>query len=144
MQRLVTNLIPLAGAAALALTVALALLTTAAVTPAYAQAGDAAAQPAAAQPIDDGAPYASPMRAQCEDELIKDATWRAELKLQLAPEIHEQDANQMLTNRRHVVLSYALLWALMLFFVVFMWRRQRGLSAEISRLEREIERAANE
>ncbi|GAB4556735.1 MAG: hypothetical protein Tsb0020_00240 [Haliangiales bacterium] len=139
MQRLVTNFIPLAGAAALALTVALALLTTAAVTPAYAQAGDAAAQPA-----DDGAPYASPMRAQCEDELIKDATWRAELKLQLAPEIHEQDANQMLTNRRHVVLSYALLWALMLLFVVFMWRRQRGLSAEISRLEREIERAASE
>ena len=34
MQRLVTNLIPQAGAAALALTVALALLTIAAVTPA--------------------------------------------------------------------------------------------------------------
>lgn len=139
MQRLVTNLVSLAGTAVLSL----ALLTVAVTSPAWAQTGSSADATGGAA-IADQAPYSSPMRPQCEDELLKDATWRAELKQQLAPEIHQEDANQMLRNREHVVLSYALLWALMLGFVVFMWRRQRSLSAEIGRLEREIEKAAEE
>lgn len=109
-------------------------------SPAAAQepaAGDAAA---AAQ----GGPYRSPMRAQCEPELYKDADWLADVKQKLAPEIHEEDARQMLVNRRHVVMAYAALWVIVLGFVVFMWVRQRGLQAEIARLERDISRATKD
>jgi hypothetical protein len=103
--------------------------------------------PAAAQPgtsIERVEPYRSAMRSQCEDELAKDADWRADVKLRLAPEVHEEDAQQMLTNRRHVVMAYAALWALVAGFVVFLWMRQRGLQAEIARLGREIEQAAKD
>lgn len=97
---------------------------------------------AAAQPAD--APYRSAMRSQCEDELARDADWRADIKLRLAPDIHAEDAQQMLTNRRHVVMAYAALWTLLAGFVVFMWMRQRGLRDQIARLEREIEQATKD
>jgi hypothetical protein len=85
--------------------------------------------------------YQSPMRAQCEAELRQDAAWRAELKKQLSAEVHAEDANAMLTNKRHVVMAYAALWLLVLVFAVFLWIRQRNLKDEIARLEREIEQA---
>jgi hypothetical protein len=104
-------------------------------------ASAAAATPATAT---GDAPYRSPMRSQCEDEMAKDADWRASVKLRLAPDVHAEDAQQMLTNRRHVVMAYAALWALVAGFVVFMWMRQRGLQAEIARLEREIIQATKD
>lgn len=107
--------------------------------PAVAQEAAATAAPPAG-----GEPYRSQMRSQCEDELEKDADWRADMKLRIAPEVHAEDAQQMLTNRRHVVMAYASLWVLVAGFVVFMWLRQRGLQAEIARLEREIAQAAKE
>ncbi|WP_428263766.1 hypothetical protein [Haliangium sp.] len=137
MHRIVTRLL-LCAAAALVLA---ALTGPVGLTPtalAAQEGGAAVAEGAGAEP------YHSAMRPQCEDELIKDATWRAELKQQLTPEIHQEDANQMLTNRYHVVMAYALLWIVMLGFVVFMWVRQRGLSAEIARLERELAEAAKD
>lgn len=133
--------------------------------PARAQ-GEAA--PAAATgeaaPADTGAGDDS-MRAQCEAELRSndawraelrgqlvrsilenapepgDAQWRAELKRELASEVHTEDAQAMLTNKRHVVMAYAALWILVLVFAVFLWMRQRGLKAEIARLERDIAQA---
>jgi hypothetical protein len=114
------------------------------VAPAAAQepgATPGAGAPAAATA---GAPYRSAMRSQCEDELARDADWRADVKLRLAPEVHAEDAQQMLTNRRHVVMAYASLWVLVAGFVVFMWMRQRSLQAEIARLEREIVQATKD
>jgi hypothetical protein len=120
-------------------------------TPAAAQEPGAATAPATAPATSPmgttatpAAPYRSAMRSQCEDELAKDADWRADVKLRLAPDVHAEDAQQMLTNRRHVVTAYAALWALVAGFVVFMWLRQRGLQAEIARLEREIDQATKD
>jgi CcmD family protein len=119
-----------------------------AVTPAAAQEPGAAPAPGAAAAAGaaqtPGEPYRSAMRSQCEDELARDADWRADVKLRLAPEVHAEDAQQMLTNRRHVVMAYAVLWVLVAGFVVFMWMRQRGLQAEIARLGREIEQATKD
>jgi CcmD family protein len=112
--------------------------------PAMAQEAAAPAATPPASPAAGGEPYRSTMRSQCEDELEKDADWRADVKLRIAPEVHAEDAQQMLTNRRHVVMSYAALWVLVAGFVVFMWLRQRGLLAEIERLEREIAQAAKD
>lgn len=117
----------------------IALFVTCVATAALS-AAPAAAQDAAAS----GEPYRSAMRSQCEDEIEKDADWRADIKLRIAPEVHAEDAQQMLANRRHVVMAYAALWVLVAGFVVFMWLRQRGLQAEIARLEREIAQAAKE
>jgi CcmD family protein len=104
----------------------------------------AAQEPGAAAAATGDAPYRSAMRSQCEDEMAKDADWRADVKLRLAPDVHAEDAQQMLTNRRHVVMAYAALWVLVAGFVVFMWMRQRGLQAEIARLEREIVQATKD
>jgi hypothetical protein len=70
-----------------------------------------------------------------------DAKWRAELKRDLASEVHTEDARAMLTNKRHVVMAYAVLWILVLVFTMFLWVRQRSLRSEIARLEREIDQA---
>lgn len=113
-----------------------ASVALAGVAPAAAQEPGSAAAPAE--------PYRSPKRSECEDELAKDADWQADVKARLAPEVHEEDAQQMLTNRRHVVMAYAALWALAAGFVVFLWVRQRGLQAEIARLGREIEQATKD
>ena len=124
----------------IALFVACVAVAALSAAPALAQEAAATAAPSGAG----DAPYLSPMRSQCEDEIEKDADWRADIKLRIAPEVHAEDAQQMLTNRRHVVLAYAALWALVAGFVVFLWMRQRGLQAEIERLEREIAQAAKE
>jgi CcmD family protein len=100
-------------------------------------AGQAAAQPASE-------PYQSPMRAQCEAELAKDARWRAELEHEMLPVLHERETSAIVNNNRHVVMAYAALWVLVVFFILFMWVRQRRLQEEIERLEREVAKASEE
>jgi hypothetical protein len=97
--------------------------------------------PAAAQPT---APYSSPLRAQCEAELARDARWSAELRDRVRPEVHQEDAQLMLVNKRHVVLAYGVLWAMVAGTVLLMWLRQRRLQEQIAQLERDLERAARD
>lgn len=82
---------------------------------------------------------------QAESELSKEnLNWRARMKQELAVEIHQQDADLMATNRKHVIMAYAALWVLAVLFIVYMYRRQMRLREEIARLEREIRDAAKE
>lgn len=60
---------------------------------------------------------------------------------EVGADIHEEEADNIAANNRHVVMAYGGLWALVLAFVVFMWMRQERLKAEIARLEREVARA---
>ncbi|ACY15864.1 hypothetical protein [Haliangium ochraceum] len=122
----------------------IAMLSLAAPTLAAAQDEAAAQEQALAGPGAVVISYASPMRQQCMEELSRDAGWKADLKGQLAPEVHAEDAQQMLTNRRHVVMAYASLWVILLAFVVFLWNRQRGLRAEIARLESDVAAATRD
>jgi hypothetical protein len=103
---------------------------------------DVAAQEPA--PAGASAPYTSPMRAECEAELAKDKRWQAELGNQMRPEVHQQDASLMMTNKKHVVMAYAALWILVVVFLVLMWMRQQKLTAEIARLERDLKKAAEQ
>lgn len=82
--------------------------------------------------------FTSPIRQQCEDDLRKDHTWRAQLEQELRNKVHQDDADLMATNRKHVVMAYAALWIMMVFFVVFMWIRQTDLKKQISALERDL------
>ena len=86
-------------------------------------------------------PYASALRESCEEELRKDATWKASLRELLRREVRSQDADEFIRNKRHVIIAYAVIWLLTVAFLVIMWRRQRGFEAEIDRLRGELERA---
>jgi hypothetical protein len=96
----------------------------------------AAAQPAKA--------YQSPIRDKCEAELAKDKAWAAELRNDMRPAVHQEDANIIAKNKKHVVMAYAALWGLTVVFVVLMWLRQRRLQAEMERLAKQIAKAAAE
>lgn len=90
------------------------------------------------------APYESPMRNECAAEMRKDPAIRAECKAQWTDELREQDYRQITKDNKHVVMAYAAIWIIMMIFVVALWMRQRKLSAEITRLEDELKKAAAE
>jgi hypothetical protein len=96
---------------------------------------------AAAQPAK---PYQSPIREKCEAEQAKDPVWQAEALNAMRPEVHQEDANIIVKNKKHVVMAYAALWGLTVLFVVLMWLRQRRLLAEMDRLAQQIAKAAGE
>lgn len=84
------------------------------------------------------------VRAQCDAELAKDATWRAELENQFIYEFHDQQSAVFVHNKRHVLMGYGAIWILTVGFVVITWLRQRRLGAEIARLQAEVDRATKE
>jgi hypothetical protein len=89
-------------------------------------------------------PYRSPMRAQCEGELDKDKAWQAELRQSVRPEVHQEDANIMAKNKKHVVMAYGALWGLTVVFVALLWLRQRRLVGELDALQKRIAKATAE
>jgi hypothetical protein len=56
---------------------------------------------------------------------------------------HTQAQDDIATNQRHVILAYAAMWIIAAGFVVFLWRRQMALKAEIAQLRRELDAAAS-
>lgn len=54
----------------------------------------------------------------------------------------EQTARQIGLDERQVVLAYGAMWVVAAGFVVFLWRKQRGLKEEIAGLRRELDEAA--
>jgi CcmD family protein len=86
-------------------------------------------------------PYVSPMQAECRAELEKDATLRAFCKDLWTAELHERDAANATTNKKHVVLAYAAIWIITMVFLVMMWLRQSKLKLEIDRLEKDLAKA---
>jgi hypothetical protein len=57
---------------------------------------------------------------------------------------HQTAANEIAVNQRHVILAYAAMWIIAALFVIFLWRRQRGLVAEIAQLRADLTRATAE
>ena len=47
-------------------------------------------------------------------------------------------------NERHVIYAYAAMWIVAALFVIFLWRRQQGLKAEIANLRRDLEATADD
>jgi CcmD family protein len=100
-----------------------------------------AAAPAVADLVSQAAPYHSPMRPTCEDEIKKDADWQKILRDRLRDDVHQEDADLMLRNETHVQYAYAAIWVLVVVFLGFLYFRQTSLRSEIRRLERELEEA---
>jgi hypothetical protein len=110
--------------------------------PAGEPTGDPAAAPARSPAA--AAPAESALARQCKEAIDTDPRLRAQVKNQVRLDVHTEDAQLMLRNKRHVVISYAVLWALAVVFLVLLYLRQRRLLGEIARLEAEVKRAAEE
>jgi hypothetical protein len=55
---------------------------------------------------------------------------------------HLDAAAHIAKDEKHVVLAYTAMWLIAAGFVVFLWRRQQGLKAEIAQLRRDLEKEA--
>lgn len=103
---------------------------------AFAQSGTGSPQPA------------SDARKACTDAMNADPAFAADI---IATQ-HDKDTIRIHTeanahvqkNERHVIYAYAAMWIVAALFVIFLWRRQQALQAEIANLRRDLEAAADE
>jgi hypothetical protein len=129
-------------------------------------AGSDPAAPAASAPATGSPPPAAPAapaapvdpasaRAQCTAAMNADPTFAAEIvKVADQTAAMKRDADTLAAhtdayahiqkNERHVIYAYAAMWIIAAAFVIFLWRRQQGLQAEIAQLHRELEAAASD
>jgi hypothetical protein len=121
-------------------------------SPSGAAAGSAA--PAASEPPASPPAAASPdARKLCTDAMNADPQLAAAI-VRVADEkaAARRDADTLAThndavarvkkNERHVIYAYAAMWIVAAAFVVFLWRRQQALTAEIAVLRRDLDAAA--
>jgi hypothetical protein len=123
--------------------------------------GSGAASPAAPTAATDAsAPPAAPAdaasaRAQCtaamnadpkfEAEIVKIADEKAALKRDADTlAAHTEAYAHVQKNERHVIYGYAAMWIIAAGFVIFLWRRQQALQAEIVQLRRDLDAAASD
>jgi hypothetical protein len=55
---------------------------------------------------------------------------------------HQEAVARVQKNERHVIYAYAAMWIVAAAFVIFLWRRQQALNAEIANLRRDLDIAA--
>ncbi len=55
---------------------------------------------------------------------------------------HLDAAKHIAKDETHVILAYAAMWLIAAGFVVFLWRRQQALKAEIAQLRNDLEKEA--
>lgn len=140
----------------------------AAVAPAAAPAADpatapaapatAAPEPAAAAPVAPAAaPTAAPvapagdsvtptaLKHTCMDAINSDQQWTDELtaivEKRVRFQVHNQEAELIAMNERHVVMAYAAMWLLAVGFLIAQWRRQQALKKQIESLQSELQAA---
>jgi hypothetical protein len=99
------------------------------------------------------APAAPDARKLCSDAMNADPQFAAAI-VKVADEkaamqrdadtlaTHQEAATRVQKNERHVVYAYAAMWIVAAAFVVFLWRRQQALTAEIASLRRDLDAAA--
>jgi len=100
-------------------------------------------------------PAPADLRQTCVDAMNADPTFakaivetadkkenrtRGDITLQA----HQDAADHIAKNERHVILAYAAMWVVAALFVLFLWRRQQGLKIEIARLQKDLAAAAKE
>jgi hypothetical protein len=117
-----------------------------------AAAGSADAPPAVmpkvpepAPPSPAAAPSAADLRQTCAAAMNADPTFAESIVETINKqtlEQHKAAASAIAKNEKHVILAYAAFWMLAALFVVFLWRRQQGLKAEIAQLKRDLDAAS--
>jgi hypothetical protein len=110
--------------------------------------GTAAAQPA--PPVVPG-PNPGEARKACVEAMNADATFADAILGTLGKQkdaeilkVHQDAEHHVEKNERHVIFAYAAMWAIAALFVMFLWRRQQFLQAEVRQLKKELDAAAKE
>jgi hypothetical protein len=124
--------------------------------PAATESAPPASPPAAAPAAPAAAPVdAAGARAQCTAAMNADPKFAAEI-VKVADEAaalkrdqdtlnaHNDAYAHIQKNERHVIYGYAAMWIIAAGFVIFLWRRQQALQAEIAQLHRDLEAAASD
>src|SRR5205823_14132680 len=94
-------------------------------------APNSAARQACAQAMNDNPDFALSI-ASTVDKQIEQKTLDA----------HLDAARHIQKNEKHVIYAYAAMWIVAALFVIFLWRRQHGLEAQIAQLKKDLEAAA--
>ena len=99
-------------------------------------------------------PVAAPnLRKTCTDAMNADPTFAksiieiadkdaADRRLEATEKEHLDAAMHIEKDEKHVILAYAAMWIIAAGFVLFLWRRQQALKAEIAQLRRDLEKEA--
>ena len=93
------------------------------------------------------------LRKICTDAMNADPTFAkaivevadkeaAERRLAATEEEHRSAAEHVAKDQKHVILAYGAMWLIAAGFVVFLWRRQQDLKAEIAALRKDLEKEA--
>ena len=111
-----------------------------------AVAGSVGAQPVETAPAP---PDAAALRKTCADAMNADPAFAKSIALTIDKQIDQktidahEDANKHIKkNERHVIYAYAAMWIVAAAFVIFLWRRQQGLQAQIAQLKKDLAAAA--
>ena len=101
---------------------------------------------ASAQPAPSPAP--SPARQACVDAMNADPEFAKAIIATVDKQIDQKtiDAHtranaHIAENERHVILAYGAMWVIAALFVLFLWRRQQALKAEIAQLRKDLDAA---
>ncbi len=68
----------------------------------------------------------------------------ADRRLAASEAEHLDAAQHIAKDEKHVILAYAAMWIIAAGFVVFLWRRQQALKAEIAQLRSDLEKEGKE
>ena len=94
-------------------------------------------------------PPASDLRKVCTDAMNADPTFAKKI-VEVADEnaahrrdeatlqAHQDAQDHIAKNERHVVYAYSAMWVVAALFVLFLWRRQLKLTAEIGQLRKDL------
>lgn len=133
--------VPPAAAPAAATTTAAPAATEVAPT---AAASGAVAAPAASEMPVAGNPPGTPatLKDTCMAAINNDQQWTDELAAVIEKsvrfKVHNEEAELIAMNKRHVVMAYAVLWLFSIAFLFAQWRRQQALKQQIESLKSEL------
>jgi hypothetical protein len=120
-----------------------------------AAAGSASAAPTAPPEPPPAVAPAADLRKTCVDAMNADESFAtsiieiADKKMNHKREddlvkTHQDAADHVAKNERHVIMAYSAMWVVAALFVLFLWRRQQGLKIEIARLQKDLATATKE
>ncbi len=129
---------------------------------ARADGSGSAPAPAAAPVADEARPTApvidagnKSLRKICTDAMNADPAFAkaivevadkdaADRRLAATEAEHLDAAQHIAKDEKHVILAYTAMWMIAAGFVVFLWRRQQALKAEIAGLRADLEKEAKD
>lgn len=93
------------------------------------------------------------IRKICTDAMNADPTFAksivefadkeaAERRMAATEAEHISAGEHIAKDQKHVILAYGAMWLIAAGFVVFLWRRQQALKAEIAQLRSDLEKEA--